>query len=152
MIYIIYRITHEGYPILNYVGSCVDLDIRIMNHKSVCYNEKSEKYNFKLYKFVRNNEINFDTLEFTVLNTMDIEYPKISEQMYINFYNSIENGLNDRNAYTSQEYKNEQLNGYNKEYRKLTWNCIICGIITSKSGKSQHVRTKKHKRNVYQNL
>ncbi|MEK6880604.1 MAG: hypothetical protein AABY22_13390 [Nanoarchaeota archaeon] len=167
MIHFIYRISHESYPILNYIGSCKDLDIRIMNHKYRCYNEKRIEYDYKLYQFIRGNNINFDELEFTMLKKTKMNEPKRLEQWYINKHNSIENGLNTNNAHTSPEYKREnkneynneyyqknieQIKIYNKEYCKLTWNCILCNKTITKCNKSHHINSIKHQKNIHQNL
>ena len=38
-----------------YVGSTTNLNERRRQHKSRCYNENSKKYNYNVYKFIRDN-------------------------------------------------------------------------------------------------
>ena len=49
-----------------YIGSSVDIKKRIASHKSDCNNSNSKKYNFKVYKFIRNNG-GWDNWEFEIL-------------------------------------------------------------------------------------
>ena len=170
MLYNIYRISHNQYKELNYIGSCKDLDNRKGCHKSVCYTENCHQFNYKLYQFIRNNNIDFDTLDFTVLKKTKMNEPKRLEQWYINKFNSIQNGLNDRNSYLSPKQKREyynqnkeqmkernkeyrevnrdQLKEYGKEYCKIPWTCIICNKTLTQGNKARHIRTIKHQNNL----
>ena len=53
---IIYEIKCNDETILEkYIGSTTNLICRNYAHKTNCYNEKKESYNFKVYKFIREN-------------------------------------------------------------------------------------------------
>lgn len=52
---IIYKIEHNVDKSLVYIGSTTDFKSRKREHKSVCYNEKSNRYNLKLYVMMRDN-------------------------------------------------------------------------------------------------
>ena len=119
MIYTFYQMISKGTD-LNYVGSTCDFEQRIQSHKSNCFNIKNEK-KLKLYNFIRNNNITWDSIEFKVIAEIDTNIHHKLEQMYININNSKENGQNDRNAYTSEkekkEYHKEYIGKFQREYR-----------------------------------
>ena len=53
---IVYKIYCKDSSITEfYIGSSCDMKQRIASHKSDCNNTNSKKYNFKVYKFIRNN-------------------------------------------------------------------------------------------------
>ena len=39
-----------------YVGSSTDIQKRLQRHKSCCNNPNGPKYNYKLYRFIRENQ------------------------------------------------------------------------------------------------
>jgi hypothetical protein len=69
-----------------YVGSTTNYANRIINHKSLCNNPRSDNYNFKVYKYIRANS-GFDNWDFTILEHVDNEeFTKIELlQMEMNF-------------------------------------------------------------------
>jgi hypothetical protein len=102
----IYRI--EG---CNYIGSTLDLNDRRANHIRHCFNPNHKSYNIKLYKFIRDNNIEIKLISIFRRNeNFSYRCMLFVEQLYIEKYNSINNGLNMRNAYTNQKK-------YGKEYR-----------------------------------
>ena len=54
-----------------YIGSSVNMKQRIANHKSDCNNTNSIGYNFKVYKFIRNNG-GFENWEFETLLEVEV--------------------------------------------------------------------------------
>lgn len=52
---VIYKIEHLEKPELVYVGSTTDFIKRKSQHKTVCNNENSKKFNCKLYQLIRDN-------------------------------------------------------------------------------------------------
>ena len=90
-IYNIYLITCKCG--LNYVGKCKNLSKRNSEHKSNCYNQRRRHYNYNLYKHIREC-CDFNDITMEVLETVETCNSKYLENYYINFYNSIENGLN----------------------------------------------------------
>jgi hypothetical protein len=51
----IYKIQHKELKDLLYVGSSVDMNQRLRQHKYACNNENSSKYHFKIYVMIREN-------------------------------------------------------------------------------------------------
>ena len=106
--YTFYRITHKDYPLLNYIGSTKNFNKRKQYHKIDCINEKSVHYNLKLYLFIRNNDINFNELEFSIISQFNLKSNQHSfkhERFWIEKYDSINNGLNERLPFTTTDEK-----------------------------------------------
>ena len=57
--------------LLLYAGSSIIFENRKSKHKSDCFNEKSKKYNKHLYKYIRDHNIDFDSL---IWKTIEFEY------------------------------------------------------------------------------
>lgn len=56
MEYTFYRLKSKNIEIKEfYIGSTWDLDMRKRKHKSICNNEGSPGYNFKVYQYIRSN-------------------------------------------------------------------------------------------------
>lgn len=163
MIYIIYRIFYKDQ--VNYVGSTRNYEQRKIKHKSNCFNEKRNEYNKKLYKFIRNNKIPWDSLEFEVIqeDMFDSKEDILKQETFwICFFNSIELGQNERSAWISEEEKIEYQQQYkinnrnkiqekNKQYRinnrnkilekaKEKVQCSICLKEFSKSNLNTHIQ------------
>ncbi len=114
-----------------YFGSTKDLCDRKRNHKIVCNNETSEKYNFKVYQYIRENG-GMENFQFIILEECEVEKLKRLEQSYMDVYKpslnmSNANGLdierhiaNTKEWYeNNKEYKLQQYKEYyqkNKEY------------------------------------
>ena len=85
---VIYKILHNDKII--YIGSSTNLKSRIVSHKIFCYNQYENNkhcYNLRLYKFIRDNNINFDTeLQFKVIEEVPKEDLKKVEGRYIRLY------------------------------------------------------------------
>ena len=83
-------------------------------------NFKSPKYNRKLYKYIRDNNLDFNNLTFKILkdNIETEELAKKYETTFIIFYNSIDNGCN--HIYSAFTYiRNKGIfKKYQKEYQK----------------------------------
>jgi len=91
-----------------YIGSTWDFDKRIREHKCRCYNENDKRNHCKLYKHIRNNNIEWDNINVECIYTQELnEKNKLlkrqTEQIYIDKYDSKNNGLNHVNAYISKE-------------------------------------------------
>ena len=74
-----------------YIGSTKDIKLRILNHKSYCYNEHAQQYNFKVYKYIREycddwSEVSFDILD--VYDVISKEFRREIEQYYIDYFNN----------------------------------------------------------------
>ena len=137
-----------------YIGSTRNLRHRISQHKSDCNNNKSKKYNYKLYLNIRQNggldNFYFDIIE--SINTNDKEIVLKQEQYLMNKYNS---NLNTNRAFLSEDEKKQYNRQYNNQYRidnneiinnkkKEKFTCACNGRYT-KTHKAEHLKSKKHK-------
>tara|TARA_R110002074_G_scaffold317463_1_gene487919 strand:- start:248 stop:799 length:552 start_codon:yes stop_codon:yes gene_type:complete len=88
-----------------YVGSTYDLKNRLRQHKSDCYNTESKKYNYKLYKHIRET-CNWADVNVEVLVHLHPKFNKdercIFEQEWIDY---LKPTLNDYKAYQTEEQK-----------------------------------------------
>ena len=122
-IYTFYRITHKDYGNL-YVGSTKHLHIRKRGHKSDLNNVNSRNYNIQLYKFIRDNNIQFEDFIFEVLDEFDCNDNEMRfkwEQIFIDQFENILNGINaifDKKQYFKDYEKQEKRKQYKKEYKK----------------------------------
>jgi hypothetical protein len=113
-----------------YIGSTCDLRERLVNHKSSCLNSNSNNYNTPLYKYIRDNDIDFDDIEVEVLEEIENIFlsdreneinARKREQYYIDIQDEIIGGniLNDRRAYTTEEeYKLYYQQYYQQYYQR----------------------------------
>ena len=95
-----------------YIGSTTNFNKRMNDHKSNCYNEKSKKYNYKLYKTIRENN-GIENFIFEMIESMTTDDKEIvlkHEQQLIIKYNS---NLNTYRSFMSDEDKKQ----YQKQYR-----------------------------------
>jgi hypothetical protein len=154
-----------------YIGKTLDFKNRVRNHKSDCNNENSKEYNYKLYKFIRENGgwNNFDMIEIET-NEYNDKDSSFRERYWIKELNANLNiviPLRKRNEWyednikiiseKNKEYRKNNkkiINQKNKEYRennketlkekyKEKINCI-CGCEITKSNLLRHLKTKKH--------
>jgi hypothetical protein len=58
-----------------YVGSSCDFHQRKRKHKSSCNNPKDKQYNYKVYRYIRNNG-GFDNWDFEILLETEVENNK----------------------------------------------------------------------------
>jgi hypothetical protein len=102
-----------------YIGSSKDIENRMKLHKSDCNNENSNKYNYKLYEFIRANG-GYGEWTYTILEQKEYENEEqlhIKEQEYITLFRERnEKLLNTNNAYISEEYFKEYYKEYSKNY------------------------------------
>jgi group I intron endonuclease len=155
-----------------YIGSTCDFRKRIIQHKSICYNEKRANYNYKVYKYIRANG-DWDNFEFIILEDCEVEKLKRLEQSYIDVIKPSLNMCNangfDMKQYHKGYYQNntEKINEYNKEYRENNKEKINekskeyyeknkdklkekieceCGGRFTRSVKARHIKSKKHQK------
>lgn len=111
-----YRIYNDDLN-LNYVGKTIDLNERITSHKSDCYNTNRDKYNFKLYKTIRENG-GFTNFKVMIIDTIicnnDVDCRQL-EQSYIELFNA---NMNTNRAYRSIENLKECRKKRDKKYRE----------------------------------
>lgn len=162
---IIYKIISKDENVKEfYIGSTFNLNQRINEHKFCCTNQKSNEYNKKCYKYIRDNDgwLNFN---FIILETFDCENNREKEIKEQDYIDEIKPTLNINKAYQTEEQflvqskqtkknwyeKNKQLlldrqAKYNEQnYEKLNkkHNCECGGKFTIKH-KSTHLKSKKH--------
>jgi len=147
----IYRIKN-----CNYIGSTFDIKERLILHKSDCYNINRHHYNRKVYKYIRKYNIKIELEIIRIIYFDDEIYNNKFkwEQYFIDKYDSKKNGLNERNAYTSnrQRIKNNKKrckNFWDKNRdelnakRRVKIPCPLCNKIISKSSITEHQKSKK---------
>ena len=133
-----------------YIGSCWDIEKRMINHKSSCTNINSKEYNRTIYKCIRvnGNWCNWD-YEYFMVNVIDSTDLKMKEQDRMDI--EVNTILNEVRAYTDSAEYNKQ---WNKQYRidnkesinlnqKQKYNCE-CGGKYTRVHKKRHLRTYKH--------
>lgn len=130
-----------------YVGSTCDFAVRKKNHKTSCFNEKSDKYNTKLYQNIRENggEYSIELYKLFPCNTN--EELRTEEEEVRKYLNA---NLNSQRAFMSEE---EEIK-YHKEYRENNREIISqkqteiitceCGCQTTRVHISRHRKSKKH--------
>ena len=155
-----------------YIGSTINFKKRCWEHKRRCNNQNSKKYNYKVYKYIRENG-RWDEWEIILLYDYPCKNKKelhLEEQKAVKEYKST---LNTRiPCRTLKEYyednkekKIQQLKEYRKENkeknkqkdkehyeankekinkkRKIKINCDICNAIVRKSEISRHKKSLK---------
>ena len=144
-LYTFYKIVSKDGKYI-YVGSTVNFKKRMSNHIYNCCNMNSEKYNYNLYKAIRENG---GWVEFIV--------KKIEEKMFKHKENALiredelmlelKSNLNEKKAFRTLEEKKQ----YEKKYKNTKNNCD-CGGSYSTRNKSQHFKTNKHKEHEQQTI
>jgi hypothetical protein len=148
-----------------YVGSTTNLKIRKQNHKNCCNNSNHKSYNFPVYKLIRENGgfENWEMIEIEKYQATDKRQLHTRERYWLETLEATLNKLVPTR--TTKEYyednkesvikktieyyeKNKQLLN---EKRKVKMTCE-CGSIHRKDEKSRHIKTKKHKNFINQQL
>jgi flagellar biosynthesis/type III secretory pathway protein FliH len=171
---IVYKIYCKDSSITEfYIGSSVDFKTRKRKHKSDCNNTNSAKYNYKVYKFIRENG-GWDNWEFETLlevEVVDKEELRLKyERPYqLDLLPELNSQLEGRTIEEWREDNKEELAKYQKEYQKeyredhkeeikqyfeknkeqilqKAKEKIICecGSVYRRSNKSKHQKTKIH--------
>jgi len=95
MVFYIYKIKN-----INYIGSAVNIKNRTINHKTICWNKNSKNHNLLVYQYIREKQIEIELeILFCYKKECSNRLQRLVEQYYINKYNSINDGLNTRNAF-----------------------------------------------------
>lgn len=126
-----------------YIGSSKCLGKRLQQHKSDYLNPNSTNYNCKLYQYMRDNNISFETVKCYVLEYCDNKSCRMREQHYIQ---TLEPTLNKNKAYTSINEKIQYQIEYRIKNKELfnTPNQCCCGGFYTYKHKCDHIKTKKH--------
>jgi len=170
---VIYRVSCKDETIKDcYIGSSINFKQRKIEHKSRCNNENTNGYNFKLYKFIRDNG-GFDNWKFDILEELETttsnEMLK-KERYYYDLNNatlnsdtpnrSLKEYYNDNKEYkqnyhklhyekNKDEFIEKSKNYYHKnktiilQKRKLNIECNICNCLITKINLKRHQKSKK---------
>jgi hypothetical protein len=143
MIGYVYKLCCDGIDDF-YIGSTFDMKKRKRDHKTDCNNPKSEKYNIKVYKYIRENK-GFENWKFEILVEKEFENKtalRIKEKECMNL---LKPALNMCSAYqTKEEYEIQQKEKSAKRFA-IKIDCA-CGMKTDKNNKSRHEKSKKHQK------
>lgn len=162
--YLVYRILE-----CNYIGLTKDLKLRKIDHKHRLTNANNKHYNLKIYQNLREQNLNFNDLTFKILkeNIKTKRDGEIHETMFMIFYNSLDNGTNDRWSYVPidiqkenirriknksamKKYNNNkyEMNEKNKVRSRQKIQCPICNLELSKGSLKRHNKTKHPEQNL----
>lgn len=137
-----------------YIGSCWDMGKRIGTHASYCYNKNSHKYNYPVYKYIRENG-DFHTFTMKVIDSGECEDETelhCAEQFYIDMAGGIQNLLNDRDAFVLPEeaLKRKRIDTINRQKKNKEtkkYPCKLCGFYFQDDyGLQRHLKTPTHKK------
>ncbi len=127
-----------------YIGSSFDMRDRKYKHKSNCNNSNSKKYNYKVYKYIRDNG-GYENWKYEILEEGEFKNKKelqIKEQECIKL---LKPSLNSYNAYQTEEELNIQQKAVDDKRLATKINCA-CGGKTDKLHKSGHEKRKIHQK------
>tara|TARA_R110000796_G_scaffold233827_1_gene352420 strand:+ start:72 stop:590 length:519 start_codon:yes stop_codon:yes gene_type:complete len=134
-----------------YIGSTYDLNDRISKHKSSCNNERDTNYNFKIYKYMRDNG-GYDNFEYSILRLCEDEDKADRHKLEQSFIDVHRPTLNTKNA---KGLNYEKMKKWKKEWYEANKDEINekkrtekiecdCGSIVGKNMFTRHKKTKKH--------
>lgn len=126
--YVVYTIKYNNDII--YIGSTYNIRNRKIDHKSVCYNEDSKQYNFKLYKRIRENNIDFKELKFEIVEKVENKFSSDNE--------------NKKEARKREEH-------YRKKYIEITGGNITNMIRACRTDEEIKEQMKATKKKYYEN-
>ena len=149
-----------------YIGSTHDEIEREKNHKDVCNNENCEKYNYKVYQFIRANG-GWDNWIFEVIQEFPCEnkIQLVEREQY--HYDLLNPALNTHRPYIPEEERKEEKRIYDVKYyqdnieeiskrhtkykkdnrEKINKKHIcICGIEYTLHHRARHCNSNKHKK------
>jgi len=111
MVFYIYKIVG-----VNYIGSTNDIKLRCSQHKHCCFKQNSNGYNYLIYQYIREKEIDIKLeILFSYKGNCSNKIKRLVEQFYINKYDSVNNGLNKCYAFGEDKKKVKQ---HNKTYNE----------------------------------
>jgi len=144
-----------------YIGSSCEFNKRKKYHKSDCYNPNGDKYNLKVYKFIRHNG-GWDNWDFEILLETKVDNKDQLRLLYEReFQLELKPSLNvvvegrTRKQYRKdhreeikqyrEDHKEQSKQYYqdHKEELKEKYTCL-CGAILSKGAKLKHEKRKRH--------
>lgn len=143
----IYRLTCKCGCQKSYIGSTKDtLNNRWGNHKRMA---KAHKNNTRKL-FVHINEVGFemfDVEEIDMFDCKDRKHQMEVEDMYIQKYNTINNGLNGLRAFVANDEKKQKRSDYDKHRQDIL---CECGRCVRNDWITRHKRSKQHQ--IWENI
>ena len=133
-----------------YIGSTIDFKKRMQKHKSNCNTPNSKKFNYKLYKTIREHN-GFENFIFDIIESINTDDKLIvlkREQELMIKYNS---NLNMIRSFVSDIEKKQQKIQYridNKEKIRAKNNekhICACGRLYTYGHRKRHTESSKHK-------
>jgi hypothetical protein len=140
-----------------YVGHTTDFVCRKKSHKKNCLNEKGKKYNYKVYKMIRDNGgwVNYSMIEIEKFPCQDVNEAKKKErECFENHNSSLNTNFPQRSKKEYYIDNKDEMNKKQKEYnianteeikerRRKSFVCE-CGKEFNHENKARHLRTKIH--------
>ena len=132
-----------------YIGSTYNFNRRIYEHKY----KLNLNYSYALYQYMIECKLTFDNIKIEIiytshpLKTKDVLIQRLIEQHFINLYDSVNNGLNTRDAYVSISVYKQRQRKAQYEINRSKMECE-CGTIHRYNNKIRHLRSAKHKEYV----
>jgi len=130
MVFYIYKMKN-----INYIGSTTNVKRRTQEHKTNVIYKKGTAYNYLIYQYIREKQINIQ-LEILAVYKKKCSYRirLLVEQYWINQYDSVKNGLNNNNTFITEKYKKK----YSKEWRLKNRDYLL------KQKKLDYIKNKEH--------
>lgn len=136
-----------------YIGSTVNFNNRKSQHKSNCSNEKSDTYNLKVYKKIREYGGWENWAMFPIEEEIPVEQLKEREQFYID---TLEPSMNNYASKPSKYQLNEKQKQRHFKFREINKDKINeknrekilceCGIVYNYGNRARHMKSEKHMR------
>jgi hypothetical protein len=153
-----YKIVSNDLNILDcYVGSTTDFTKRKCAHKTDCTNINSKKYNYKVYKFIRDNGDwhNWSMILIEMYSCTNHLESSQRERYWCEHLNATLNSVipsrtkQEYNKDHTEQYKQYKLD-HNEHIRTNRHSVLICqcGCSYIRQNKARHERSKKHQEYV----
>jgi len=147
-----------------YVGSTTNTRIRKAHHKHTCNSVNGDRYNYRVYEYIRNND-GFENWELIVLETVQYDQRFELRSRERHHMEALGATLNtqtpNRNRAEWKQNNVEHNNQRHKEYhvdniehihqRANTKHNCECGGKYTNANKVRHEKTKKHQKHIDQN-
>jgi len=149
---IIYKIVCKDLSVPDcYVGSTTQFRQRKSQHRMNCNNLNSKKYNYPLYKFIRehNGWENFEMIEIEKFPCTDGNESRACERYFFELLNAKLNTIKpflseeEKQNYKQKEQYKEYNKQYSKQYRQEKVKCS-CNAIIARRNMSEHLKSFKH--------
>jgi len=141
-----------------YIGHTTNFTKRKSGHKNRCNNEKDKFYNFKVYKFIRDNGgwNNWEMIEIEKFSCVDENEAKARERYWIETLNCSLNSYiplrTSKEYWESHKQRKKELDAKYRQLNKATLKekkgklcvCDICGVNYTHAHQSRHYKSQFH--------